>query len=906
MAETIETLVTEFRADIKRYEAQLRRQVRETQKAANRSERTWKKANASIARGFNKTGMTARAAMVGIGVAAVASTKTIADFGQAMANVAAVTEASETQLAKMRAQARELGATTRFSATEAAEGMLFLARAGFEVDQIMGGIEPTLRLAQAGAIGLGDAADISSNILQAFQLDVSELTRVVDVMAKTTNSSNTDIRQLGDAMKLVAPISRVLGVDIEETSAFIGALSDAGMQATLAGTGLRRVMSELQAPTTATKKILKEYGIDAEDVKVSTVGLSGALQVLADKNFDATRAMEVFGQRGGPAFANAFAAFTDGKIEDLIDQLENAAGTATKMGAIMDNTLGGAMKRALSRLQELIITLGDLGAEQALIDFFEGLANAFENLATWAEKAARAYHMFVTDNKDLTAATYDLRDAVDAYDQAIKDANGKTGYALELANKLKNERREQAIETLKAAQAERTLAIEAEKAEVRRLRGKLSGNQRGGTQLRNRQLEAIRAASDAVQELERQMRETEDMIIRMEQGIYELGVPASEAPLVDPDDVLDPAATRDNLEETKKDVFGFLDELEKNMADAKKAIANEHDLIEDLKDSRDELYNRTASIMDREFARRERQIEDEIRNEQRKNEALALLAEERVAAEAALRDEVLGQGQHSTDEVERIRALEEVKLETLQDAYDKQLISLQEFEDRKQQIVEQSEEAIAKARAISVVAQTDAYASLFGNMAGLAKEFAGEQSGIFKALFAAEKAFAIASSIISIQTGIAKAMSLPFPANLGAAATVAAQGASIIANLRAVSGNGFKDGVVGLGGPGGPRSDSIPAMLSRGESVVTAAATGKNAALLAAMNAGADVQGNLAKMSAGPGRSISSTVVVHGNVDQDIWPKVQAAMQEQTQVIMRAVPGVARATALSDKKRRLY
>ncbi len=902
MAETIETLVTEFRADIKRYEAQLRRQIRLTEMSARRSERAWKKTNAAIMRGFNRTGMTARAAMVGIGVAAVASTKTIADFGQAMATVNAVTGASESQMAKLTAQARELGATTRFSATEAAEGMLFLARAGFEVNQIMGSIEGTLRLAQAGAIDLGSAADISSNILQAFGLEVREMTRVVDVMAKTTNISNTDIRQLGDAMKLVAPISRVLGVDIEETAAFIGSLSDAGMQATLAGTGLRRVMSELQSPTSSTKKILREYGIEAEDVKVSTVGLSGALEVLAEKNFDATRAMEVFGQRGGPAFSNAFAAFTDGKIEDFNDQLDRAKGTSIEMGTIMDDTLAGSMKRALSRLQELILTLGELGAEQALIDLFEGIAHALDRIASFAVSTARAYQMLVTDSRELTSATFDARDALEAYDDAIRETTNKTGQALIAATSLKNLRKEEAIETLRAVQAERALAIEREKTLARAAREELGSNQRGGINTRNRLRGEISDASDAVQELERQMRETEDQLFRIVNDTYEFATrPLPSTPVITEDDIVaDPDGVSEKLEKVKDE---FRDFLAESAVIFDKQIMSEMSLIDDLMDSRDELYGRTAVLMDREFRRREQEIEDTIKGEQRKNEALKILAEERAEAERQLRAEVLGEGENSTDPVERVRAIEEAKLAAIQDAYNQQLVSLQEFEERKQQIVEESETAISKIRAQSAVAQTDAYATLFGNLAGAAKEFAGEQSGIFKAMFAVEKAFAIASSLISIQTGVAKAMSLPFPANLGAAATVAAQGASIIANLRAVQ--GFKDGVIGLGGPGTGQSDSIPAMLSAGESVITASGTQSNGALLAAINSGADVQGNLLKMGSG-GANVNSTLVVQGNVTEDVWPRLQAAMAEQSKIILRSVPGISRATALGDMKKGLY
>lgn len=128
----------------------------------------------------------------------------------------------------------------------------------------------------------------------------------------------------------------------------------------------------------------------------------------------------------------------------------------------------------------------------------------------------------------------------------------------------------------------------------------------------------------------------------------------------------------------------------------------------------------------------------------------------------------------------------------------------------------------------------------FGGLAEVAKTFAGEQSGIYRTLFAIEKAFAIARAIINTQMAVSNALaSAPPPANYIQAAAAGAQGAATVANIMAQTAQGFKDGVVGLGGMGSGRSDSIPAFLSRGESVVTAAATRANAGTIAAMNAGA-------------------------------------------------------------------
>jgi TP901 family phage tail tape measure protein len=226
----------------------------------------------------------------------------------------------------MSDEAKRLGSTTRFSATDAAEGLKFLARAGFDAQEATRALAGTLNLAQASGIDLGRAADIASNVLTGFRLEVVEIERVVDVLAKTTNSANTDMTQLGDAMKFVAPVAAGLGISLEETAAAVGALSDAGLQGTLAGTGLRRVLAELEAPSNKTEGHLKALGVTLEEVKPSTVGLVAALQRLKDAGVDTGQAMQLFGQRGGPAFE----VMSNGipKITAMTAELKNAEGTA--------------------------------------------------------------------------------------------------------------------------------------------------------------------------------------------------------------------------------------------------------------------------------------------------------------------------------------------------------------------------------------------------------------------------------------------------------------------------------------------------------------------------------------------------------------------------------------------------
>ena len=318
-------------------------------------------------------------ALVGAGVGFASSISTLRSFGQEMSTVRAITGANEAQFLALREEAKRLGATTRFSAAQAAEGMLFLARAGFTVDQVMASTEDSLRLAQAGALDLGSAADIASNILTAFRIDANDASRVVDVLALAANSANTNVGQLGQAMKFVGPVATGLGVSLEETTAAAAALSDAGLQGSMAGTGLRRVLSELESPSKKTSDILKSLGVNTEQVRVSQVGLTAALETMATAGVNTGNALEIFGDRGGPAFE--VMAKSIPKIKGLTKELNNAGGTAQRVAEMMDDNLNGSILATKSAIEGFIIELGDAGATGALRSLFDTITAGFRSMS---------------------------------------------------------------------------------------------------------------------------------------------------------------------------------------------------------------------------------------------------------------------------------------------------------------------------------------------------------------------------------------------------------------------------------------------------------------------------------------------------------------------------------------------
>lgn len=303
----------------------------------------------------------------------------LADFAQAMATVKAVTGATTQQFARMRDVAKELGATTRFTATEAAEGILALGRAGFDTSEIIATIPQTLALAQAGALDLGKASEITAGALRAFGLATSQAERVVDVFTFTANSSLNTVLDLGEAMKLVAPIASGVGVTIEELAASLATLGNVNIRASLAGTGLRRVITDLESPTGDLAKILDKLNISHEKVRVSTVGFAAALKVLSDAGVGATLAARAFGKRGAAIFA--VLARNSDSTDKFSAALENIQGITKKTADIMDDNLNGALLKTKSALEAVLLALGDLGVETFLQQFFEGLADVLRAVA---------------------------------------------------------------------------------------------------------------------------------------------------------------------------------------------------------------------------------------------------------------------------------------------------------------------------------------------------------------------------------------------------------------------------------------------------------------------------------------------------------------------------------------------
>jgi TP901 family phage tail tape measure protein len=299
--------------------------------------------------------------IVGLGAAII---KTGADFEESMSKVAAISGATGEDFKKLENQAKELGASTKFSASEAAAGMQYLAMAGFKTQDILSAMPGLLDLAAAGAMDLGRAADITSNIMSGFGIEASKAGHVADVLAKASSSANTNVQQLGEAMVYLAPVSKTLGWTMEEATAAVMALSDAGIQGAQAGAAFSTSLGRLAKPTKEMQSVMKELGLSFFDAQGNMKPLPAIIAELerATKGMTAEQKSAVLTTLFGAEAYKHWAVLVDKGSEALAENiymLENADGAAKQMADTMSENTKGAWKEFQSAVEGLSIALSD-------------------------------------------------------------------------------------------------------------------------------------------------------------------------------------------------------------------------------------------------------------------------------------------------------------------------------------------------------------------------------------------------------------------------------------------------------------------------------------------------------------------------------------------------------------------
>ena len=337
----------------------------------------------------------ASGAGLAMGAGLVSSVKTGMDFQAAMSRVGAVSGATGGDFAKLEAQAEELGRTTVWSASQAAEGMQYLAMAGFKTNDILATMPGMLSLASAGQVELADAADISSNILSGFGLEAADIGRVSDVLTTTFTGSNTSLAGLGHTMKYAAPVAKSMGASLEVTAAMAAKLGDAGIQGEMAGTALRNVMLKLATPTGNASKTLEALG-------VQTVDANGKIRQMPEILADLNKAMGSYSQEAKANIASTI------------------FGTES-MGAAMI-LMEQAGSGALQKFQKSLSKTGT--AEQVAGKQTDNLKGDFAGLGSAMEGVKIS--VFKTLEPSLRAATQSLTGIISSVQEWTKENPGLT------------------------------------------------------------------------------------------------------------------------------------------------------------------------------------------------------------------------------------------------------------------------------------------------------------------------------------------------------------------------------------------------------------------------------------------------------------------------------------------------
>lgn len=357
-----EAAVTQSKAALAEMEVQLRDVNAELarQKFDEYAEKAEKVGTAVESAGKKMMVVTGAVAAVG-----TASVKTAMDFDSQMSRVQAISGATSEEFAELRQQAIDLGASSVYGATEAAEGMENLASAGFTVNETMEAMPGLLNLAASSGADLATASDIAASAVRGFGLEASQTGHVADVLAQNAAKTNAAVEDTGEALKYVAPVANTAGLSLEEVTAAIGLMANAGIQGSQAGTTLRGALTRIMKPTEKVAEAMDALGVSAYDqngkmkslstiigdLRTATAGLTEEEQ----QNYLAT----IFGTNalsGMMALVNS----SPEELAQMTDELENCDGAAEAMAETMMDNTAGAIEQMKGALETAAIKIGDM------------------------------------------------------------------------------------------------------------------------------------------------------------------------------------------------------------------------------------------------------------------------------------------------------------------------------------------------------------------------------------------------------------------------------------------------------------------------------------------------------------------------------------------------------------------
>ena len=325
------------------------------------------------------------APVMALGTACV---KTFTDFDDAMRQVQATMEASDADMVKLTATAKEMGATTPFSASQAAEALNYLAAAGYTADQSIQALPQVLSLASAGGLDLAYASDLVTDNMSALGLEMNQLGTFTDQMAVAAQKSNSNIAQLGEAILTVGGTAKTLSGGVVEMNTVLGILADNGIKGAEGGTALRNMILSLSAPTDVAAKRMKKLGLNVFDANGSMrpmneifKDLNGVLGTMSQEK--RTEVLSTIFNKVDLKSATALLANCGERFDELSGYIADSDGAAQKMAQTMEGGIGGTFRNLESAVEGLAIAFGERLAPhiKAIADKITELTTKFTNLS---------------------------------------------------------------------------------------------------------------------------------------------------------------------------------------------------------------------------------------------------------------------------------------------------------------------------------------------------------------------------------------------------------------------------------------------------------------------------------------------------------------------------------------------
>lgn len=309
------------------------------------------------------------------------------DFEDGMARVQAVSGATESELELLKEKAKEMGRTTKFSASESAEALGYMGMAGWKTQQMLDGLQGVMDLAAASGEDLALTSDIVTDAMTAFGLSAEKSTHFADVLAMASNASNTGVALLGESFKYVAPLCGTLGYSIEDASVALGIMANNGIKGSQAGTALKDALVNMAKPTDNMAVIMDRYDLSLTNTDGSMKSLKEVMDMLREKMGDldeatlASAGAQLFGKEALSGMLSIIKA-SPSDYDKLTDAINNCNGTAKEMADIMNKTAKGQLTLLKSNMESLGISIGEkilphindlIKQLNDLIDWFGGL-----------------------------------------------------------------------------------------------------------------------------------------------------------------------------------------------------------------------------------------------------------------------------------------------------------------------------------------------------------------------------------------------------------------------------------------------------------------------------------------------------------------------------------------------------